>query len=226
MRSSGNARRLLGALPPPALARPGFARPGAPRTALKPPPSNSPNNQARFAWPTASSAAPRFSEKHPLATPKPPSPLLGELGGLAMTAHFAPAARGGINTSGLLAPNPRQGSALHPAQIKLAESSFAASGSGYAAEAPCRAREQPRKGGSGSGFGAGGYAAGGLRGPSRTLGNQGIEVPATICARANLRSGWLTAQQRSHETKCLVVHRVDYVGPFPHRGDPGQLDPH
>lgn len=52
-----------------------------------------------------------------------------------------------MKTSGLLAPNPRQGSALHPAQLNIAESSFAVSGSGYAAEAPCRAREQPRKGG-------------------------------------------------------------------------------
>lgn len=82
----------------------------------------------------------------------------------------------------------------------------------------------------GKGVGLGSVAAAtpldGFLGPSRALGNQWFEVPPTICARPNLRSGWLTAQQRPHETQCLVVNRVDYVGPFPHRRDPRQLDPH
>lgn len=61
----------------------------------------------------------------------------------------------------------------------------------------------------------------GFLGPSSTLGNQGVEVPATICARPNLRSGWLTAQQRAHKAQRLVVRGVDDIGPFPDRRDPG-----
>ena len=63
-----------------------------------------------------------------------------------MSSHFAPTARAGMNTSGLLAPNPRQGDALHPARTHLAKSNFAVSGSVYPAEAPYSAREQSRKG--------------------------------------------------------------------------------
>ncbi len=43
------------------------------------------------------------------------------------------------NSSGLLAPNPRQGSALHPNRVKTAESCFENSFSSYAAGGNVRA---------------------------------------------------------------------------------------
>ena len=54
------------------------------------------------------------SGKHPLTTPKPPSPLLGELGGLAMSSHFAPAARAGRQHLGASRPEPEAGQCPAP----------------------------------------------------------------------------------------------------------------
>ena len=73
---------------------------------------------------------------------------------------FRAKARGGRKTSGLLAPNPRQGNALHPHQSRLQDNCA----SGSAAEASACVSKQPLKGRNGLGLRGSGYAAGGLPG--------------------------------------------------------------
>lgn len=91
---------------------------------------------------------------------------------------------------------------------------------------PAGLESSPGREGSGSGLSAGGYAAGGLHGPSRTQGNQGVEVPAKIWARAKLRRRRSGTKDRSDDSQRLVMRRVHDIGPFPHQREPRQLDLH
>lgn len=139
-----------------------------------------------------------------------------------MSAHFAPTARGGADNLGATRPEPEAGQCPAPSTsqgrkelLLRTERRLRRIGALQGAKAAPEGEEV----GLGAEVAATPLEA--AHGPSRTLGNQGVEVPATICARSNLQSGRLTAQQRPHKSQRLVVRGVHDISPFADRGDPG-----